>query len=225
MTGDLIIAAGLIALSYFWLWYSMNVLHNPLLDMLVYYPVFCFAFGTYLGKRRPRKAPEYSFKLELRRKPVILTVILSLAASIVLWGGLVVSLRGLLDPSKISEGLASCGMDRANFWLIGWVVAVINPIFEEYLWRFSVFPFLERRFSRRIALHVSSLLFAGYHPIVVGQFFPFAWLIVVFVMVYIAGIIFATLLTRTRNLVYPIMLHLWINLNFMLMTYLFAPSM
>jgi len=154
---------------------------------------------------------------------LILTIGLSLLGGLVLWAGVLLIRPGMIDPERITGALAAAGMNARSFWLTGLVVILINPFFEEYLWRYGVFQWLDSRYSRTVAIHISALLFAGYHPLVVAQFFPPVWLLLVFVLVYIGGIAFAFLYSRTLNLLHPIAFHLFINLNLIIIARLYAP--
>ena len=222
MALNLFIAGALIVVTYVWLGYSMNVLHNPLLTMLVYYPVLCLGGGTLLHRLHPEARDDR--EVILHPNPVTPTLLYSLLATAILWAGSLLIRPGWVEPDLISHGLEVCGMHREDYWLTAWAVMTVNPVFEEYLWRLGFFSFLYRRFSRNTAIHVSSLVFAGYHPVVVAQFFPITWLILVFLLVYLGGVAFASIFLRTRNIVYPIIIHMVVNLNLMLMGYIYAPS-
>ena len=214
----------LILIVYLWLWYSMNILHAPLITMAVYYPVFCYGGGRLIDSIIKRKQPGTSRNSIMSGNPLPLTIGFSILGGIVLWLGVLLVRPGMIEPGIISRALAATGMHAKNFWLTGLVVILVNPFLEEYLWRFGVFRWLEGRVSHSAAMHISAMLFAGYHPLVVAQYFPPAWLVLVFVLVYLGGIAFAYLYSRTRNLLHPIAFHLFVNLNLMIIARLYAPQ-
>ena len=201
----------------------MNILHAPLITMAVYYPVFCYGGGRLLDAICKRNHKNESNRSEVPGNPLPLTIGFSILGGIILWMGVLLVRPGMIEPEIITRALAATGMHAQKFWLTGLVVVLVNPFFEEYLWRFGVFRWLEGRVSHSAAMHISALLFAGYHPLVVAQYFPPAWLILVFMLVYFGGIAFAFLYSRTRNLLHPIAFHLFVNLNLMLIARLYAP--
>ena len=78
--------------------------------------------------------------------------------------------------------------------------------------------------SRVGALIVMSVLFAGYHPLVMMIMVPTSWLVLVFVMTFIGGLIFGEIFFRTKNIAWTIILHLVININLMLIGWQYAPT-
>jgi len=201
----------------------MNILHKPMLAMVVYYPVLCVGGGTVLRLLKKREKHAASVRSATRGKSVELTIELSLAATLVLWTSNLLIRPGWIEPETVAHGLRVCGMHRETFWLTGWMVVLINPIFEEYLWRLGILSFLTGFRTEKEAIVISSIVFAGYHPIVVAGFFPAPWLAAAFLIVFAGGAALAYLFLRTRNIVYSIVFHMVINLNLMLMGYLYAP--
>lgn len=79
------------------------------------------------------------------------------------------------------------------------VVTVCAPVWEEAIFRGFLLPSLTKYMSTTAAVLVSSFVFAGAH-FSLQRFLPLVLL----------GIIFGTLLVRTRNLVPCVLLHsLW----------------
>ncbi len=223
MPASPITALVFVLLAYFWLGYSMLVLRSPMAAMIVYYPVICFGGGILLRRLMARSDPEF-FKARRSGSALGATIIFSVIATAGLWASTLLFRPGLIDPGLITSGLESLGMDRQRFWLSAGFLAAVNPFAEEFLWRGSVYACFLARTNRWIAVTLSSLLFAGYHPMVVSMIFSPAWLTVVFAVAFAAGIVFARLYDDTRNLAYPIALHVVINLNLMIIGYLYSPS-
>jgi membrane protease YdiL (CAAX protease family) len=219
---SLIFVIILVILDYVWLSYSMNILHAPLIAMAVTYPVFCYGGGRLIDYFIRRERPEIIRYSGTSRNALRFTIGLAILGGILLWLGVLLVRPGMIDPDGITGALSAAGMSARKFWLTGMVVILFNAYFEEYLWRFGIFRWLEGRVSHIAAMHISALLFAAYHPLVVLQFFPIAWLLLVFVLVYLGGVAFAWLYSRTRNLLHPIVVHLFVNLNLMLIARLYA---
>ena len=217
------IFVALIVAVYLWLGAAMLLFRSPMLAMIVYYPVFCLGGGLLIRSSLPASARQLP---ESATSPLPFATIVGLAfaLSVALWACTLLFRPGLVDPGILSEGLCSIGMTRERFWLSAGFLAAVNPFAEEYLWRWSVFPFLASRLPRSTAVHLSSLMFAGYHPLVVGMLFPSAWLLAVFAISYAGGVILAKTLLRTGRLGYPIALHLVINANLMIIGFLYSPS-
>lgn len=213
----------LIACVYLWLGVAMLLFRSPMLAMLVYYPVLCLGGGLLVGSDtlRSRKGP---LQVKLSPHPVLHLFWLVLAVSAALWACTFLFRPGLVDPAMLAEGLRSIGMTRERFWVSAGLLAVVNPFAEEFLWRWCVFPAFASRMPLRAAVHLSALLFAGYHPLVIGMLFPPLWLIAVFLISYLGGVILAETFLRTRHLGYLIVLHFAINANLMVIGFLYSPS-
>ncbi len=216
---------GIIALVYVWVWYSMNVLHNPLVLMAVYYPVLCLGGGLVLRKFMGNIIPSNFYMPENHRECAVLTLKYSVLSTLVIWLGLLAIKSGMVDSEIINDGLEACGMYRESYWITGIGVVLVNPIFEEMLWRWGLVTFLDSRFGDKnwVGLHLSSLIFAGYHPIVAFNLFSPPWLLVIFILAYLAGLMFVRLYRKSRGLHFVMIFHMGVNLNLMLLGYLFAP--
>jgi len=157
-------------------------------------------------------------------KPALITLGISALVTTALWLSTFLFRPGLIDPRTISDGLESIGMSRDRFWFSAAYLIVVNPFAEEFFWRRAVLSVLMPRMNPRNAVALSSALFAAYHPIIVGMIFPALWLPAVFVAAYIGGFLFAYLYSLRRSLVFPVALHIVVNLNLMLIGYLYSPS-
>jgi len=218
------IFAIIVAGAYAWLGVSMNIFNSPLMAVLGYYPVFCVGGAWVLYEIYSKREPVESGRFSLHPKPVVLTLLLSVIALFVVIGRLFFIRPGMIDPEAISEGMTATGINRTLYLTIGLVVAIINPFFEERLWRYGVFQFLRRHLADWPAIIVSSLLFAGYHPLVVAQYFPTAWLTFAFFLVFIGGLFFAWLYMKTGKLIYPIALHGFVNVAMLITGSFYTPS-
>jgi len=212
-----------VAITYAWLWYSLTVLKNPLLCVVVYHPVLCLAGGLLIRKLSPdfpKSEPRINFKFSL-----ILTLIIVLFSTMVLIVSAMFVLQpSMADPQIMTDGLSSLGMDRAHFWIIGGWIMIINPFAEEFFWRTSVLRFLSGRMSRTLAIGVMAALFAGYHPLITMMVIPSGWLPFVFVLTFIGGLVLGELYLRSRKIIWSIIVHLVMNINLMLIGWQHAPG-
>jgi membrane protease YdiL (CAAX protease family) len=218
-----VILVVVVALVYAWLGYAMIILRNPLLAMLVYYPILCFG-GGYLIKNFTKIDPSKLFTFEKIKKPGLVTFLLCVFATALLWTCTLLFRPGMIDPSQLSSGISSIGMTKQNYWIVGGFLVLVNPFAEEFLWRSAVLPFFLSGTKRNRAIIYASIIFAGYHPLVLSVMMSPLWLAMSFLLIFVGGIFFSNLYLRTRSLAYPIALHMLINLNFRLIGYLYTPS-
>jgi len=203
----------------------MLVLNNPILTMAVYYLGFCITGSRVLENSVGKEKMKEVFEGFTRyNKPELPTLILIFIATAILWFCTLLIRPGMIDPEIISNGLNSLGMPRERYWYAAGFLMIANPICEEILWREGILRFLITRLEARWAVIVSGLLFAGYHPIVVGMLFPPAWLLMIFILTFLGGIFLANLYLRTRQLGWPIAVHAVININLMIIGWLYSPS-
>lgn len=217
------IAILLVVIIYAWLAYSMIILRKPLIAMLVYHPILCLGGGFLLRKSIPDIGTQF-LKIKKINHPVLLTFVLALLASAILWACNLLIRPGLIDPGHFSDGLGSIGMTRDKFWLTAGYLAVVNPFAEEFFYRSALLPYFLAKFKRIPAVIFMGVIFAGYHPLVISMIVPPAWLMLAFVLTFFGGALFAYLYMKTRSLWYPIVLHLVVNINLMFIGYIYSPS-
>ena len=123
MKKDILILTGVVAVTYAWLWYSMNTIHNPLLSMAVYYPVLCLG-GSYLLRKISFgvKHDEIPGKTSAH-KPLHLTILYSLVATAVIWAGYLLIRPGLALPQR-------GGAHTRVFELVGVLNKGINEVLQ-----------------------------------------------------------------------------------------------
>ena len=105
---------------------------------------------------------------------------------------------GNLIVHELTLDLSSIGFSRMVYFLL---MVFVVPVLEEVIFRGFIFRFLLRRYSVVTAIFVSSFLFAFMHL----RFMGFAYL-------FVYGLLFAYSYSRTRSLLTPILLHVFINL-------------
>ena len=215
------IIATLVVVVYAWLGLGMIYLKSPIASMLVYYLGLCFTGGLMLKRLIPGKEFRL-FELRKHPHPVLLTLGLIIFTSAAIWAFKLLFQPGIVDPEIIRKGIGSIGMSRAHFWIPAGILIAINPFSEEFLWRWSLLPILLDGLKRNRAIMLSSVIFAGYHVLTVSMLFSPIWLVGVFLVTYVGGLFFANLLLKTHSLWYPIIVHMIINANLMMLGYLFS---
>lgn len=84
-------------------------------------------------------------------------------------------------------------------WIVILVVVVIGPIFEELIFRKGFIDAIGN-YNSRIAIFVSAASFALFHGNITQAIYTFG-----------AGLMLAWVYTKTKNIIYPIVLHMLIN--------------
>lgn len=216
------IVISFLIIIYAWLGYSMIILKYPMLAMLVYHPVI--VLGAVILRRGFK--PEITtrlFDINEIKKPVHFTFLLAFITTALLWACTLLVKPGMIDPELISDGLESIGLTKDKYWLTTGYLAVVNPIAEEFFYRSALLPYFLAKFKRLPAVIFMNVIFAGYHPLIISMIVPPAWLILVFVLTFFGGALFAYLYMKTRSLMFPIILHLIANINLMFIGYLYSP--
>ncbi len=99
---------------------------------------------------------------------------------------------------------------------VGWlfvnllILGVVPAICEELLFRGIIFGGLKNSFGKWTAISLSSMLFALMHQNIEQLIYPF-----------ILGIILATLMEHTGNIVYPMILHMFNNFTTIVLNFIF----
>lgn len=126
--------------------------------------------------------------------------------------GLVITyLIGIATQSSISNPVQDL-INTADIWLNLLLVSIIGPIFEEYVFR-KVLIDRSIKYGARVSIILSAILFAFFHGNL-NQFF-YAFLI---------GGFFAYVYIKTGKIIYPIVLHIIINLMGSVISVLVAES-
>jgi membrane protease YdiL (CAAX protease family) len=221
--GSIAAALAMIAAVYLWMRYSMVLLKSPILAMLVYYLAICLGGGTILG-RMEGVSRDAASRFRISGRHVLVTAGLAVFVTAGIWAVRLLFQPGIIDPEIIRGGISAIGMTRSHFWTPAAILIVLNPPCEEYFWRFRILAVMLGRMNRGVAISLVSLLFAGFHMLTVWYMFPALWLIGVLLFVYAGGLILSHLFLGTRSLAYPIALHVIINVNLMVLGFLYAPG-
>ena len=106
----------------------------------------------------------------------------------------IIGSTGFLPDDSLDEAIAN-----APLWLIIAVVVIIGPIFEELIFRKIMLDRLSV-YGDRLAIGISALSFGLFHGNISQLIYS-----------TMLGVILGYLYTRTRNIKYPILMHMLIN--------------
>lgn len=181
-------------------------------------PIVILLFKLYTRENR-RKLFEgrITIKRLLFLIPVSLAARILLLISILVLFSLVMLIAGMDMTSLIDQGLAyqweafekSTGIVKYLGFLS---FVIVGPLNEELFNRGVVFNYLRSHYSVRISIIYSSIIFMllHLHP---G----------LYVSSFILGIVLAVVYARFKNIWYPVILHMLINLHPFILTYFFGP--
>ena len=176
------------------LYYNIFIWGTQILSMyLIAYPVFYF-MTRHLPKR------ELSDKENLRFVDLIKLAIAT--EGIMLIGSMVAStVTDMLNEylGIVVEDTTSELIGQTNIWIVILVVVVIGPIFEELIFR-KIFIDTLGKYSIGLAIFMSAASFALFHGNLTQVIYTFG-----------AGLILAWVYAKTKKMIYPILLHMFIN--------------
>ncbi len=189
------------------LYYNIFVWSVQILSMyLIAYPVF-YVMTKHLQRRDISDGEHLRFFDFLK---------LAIAAQgIMLIGSIVAgNIRDMLDEylGIVVEDTTSDLIGETNLWIVILVVVIIGPIFEELIFR-KIFVDTLGKYSIGLAIFISAASFALFHGNLTQVIYTFG-----------AGLILAWVYAKTKKMIYPILLHMFINFFGSVPTLLIADS-
>ena len=160
---------------------------------LIAYPVFYF-MTRHLPKRELSDKKNLSFREFI--KIAVATEGIMLIGSVVA-GYVSDALNRFLGI--VVEDTTSELISGTDLWIIIAVVVIIGPIFEELIFR-KIFIDTLGKYSIGIAIFMSGASFALFHGNLTQVIYTFS-----------AGLILAWVYAKTKKIIYPILLHMFIN--------------
>lgn len=146
------------------------------------------------------------------------TIILSaLAMTIVM--SLAKPLIPLFDLQQTQGHITNIGVAE-NYWLVSAYIVLVNCTLEELFFRGMCGLKLEENSNRTFAIMYSSILFAVYHIPMMTKIFPTYLTLICLVALFFAGIIFAMLNSRTKNIYNAWVVHACTNIALQYFGYL-----
>jgi hypothetical protein len=114
-----------------------------------------------------------------------------------------------IDKAMLEAGLAKLGLQGAPLLLFTIYHALVNPWFEEILWRGKL-----GSDSRRLVLN--DFLFSGYHLLVLVLFMDWWWMFPAFGILTVSGWFWRQIKRHQKGLVVPVLSHLAADASIML---------
>ena len=170
---------------------------TPLVQWLITYIIPLYVVGVPVTVLVMRKVPAERLEPQGLRLGQLLKYLL-MCLPIMYGGNLIGTLLSMMFTSGTSQNpLESVVMEGS--WIQAVVLAVLAPIFEEYIFRKQLIDRIGR-YGEKTAIFFSALTFGLFHGNLYQFFYAFA-----------LGLLFAWIYTRTRRLRYTVFLHMCIN--------------
>ncbi len=158
----------------------------------LYYLLAMGVPAYYLYRKRKKRIPEATYKLEWKHPRIVILLVL---ASLGLLGGIIGPIMDVMPmPDWLIEILLGMSDHSILYWII--TAVVMAPILEEFIFRGVILDGLLKNYSPVKAILISSLLFAAVH------LNPWQ-----FVTAFTGGLFIGWVYYRTRNLAYAIIIH------------------
>ncbi|WP_081738354.1 CPBP family intramembrane glutamic endopeptidase [Methanobrevibacter oralis] len=156
-------------------------------------PIFLYL----MNKFESSEIEKESVDLKTFIKYIAITITLMLIGNLI--GIILTTIIGGAIQSEISNPVENL-INSTNIWLNLALISIIGPIFEEILFR-KILIDKTIKYGARISIIISALLFGLFHGNV-NQFF----------YAFLMGGFFAYVYIKTGKIIYPIILHLIVNL-------------
>ena len=106
-----------------------------------------------------------------------------------------------------------------HYWTFAIFISVFHSALEEYYWRWFVYGQLRAVAGRWTAHILGGVSFGAHHIVIVTQFFPFWWGVLLGSLVGFGGILFSLLYERQKSLVGAWVAHMMIDFGIMAIGY------
>ena len=170
---------------------------TPLVQWLITYIVPLYVIGVPVTVLIMRKVPAERREPQSLRFGQLLKYML-MCLPIMYAGNIIGTLLSMMFTSGTSQNpLESVVMESS--WIQAVVLAVLAPIFEEFIFRKQLIDRIGR-YGEKTAIFFSALTFALFHGNLYQFFYAFG-----------LGLLFAWIYTRTRKLRYSVILHMFVN--------------
>ena len=117
-----------------------------------------------------------------------------------------------VNKTMIEPIISRLGLQGISWLIFVWYHSLVNPWFEEILWRGK----LGSKNSRPV---LNDLLFAGYHLLVLVLFLDWIWMALAVVLLTLAGWLWRQMRQRNGGLLLPVISHMAADASIMVVVY------
>ena len=179
---------------------AAEILNDPYVTWTMQVVVmYIIAFPVYFLLTRGLQKPLYEKR---KLAPGEFTVSFFIGTAIMIFGSLISSLISMiitLNTGSVPDSSLDSVISGTPLWIIILVVVIIGPIFEELIFRKIMLDRLSV-YGDRMAIVVSAVSFGLFHGNIEQLIYATG-----------LGLLLGYLYTRTRNIKYPIFMHMLIN--------------
>lgn len=167
--------------------------------------------GAPLMYARFDKEIELKSLFKLNKSGVKSAAFLALLIYAVILGGYLL-LKDVFDFSGITKSLTSnIGVKRENFVFVSLYISFVNSLLEEFFFRGFTFLGLQKVSGNRFAYMFSAGVFAMYHIAMMIGWFSIGVFVIVLVGLFVGGIIFNYLNSKSRTIYPSWFVHMFAN--------------
>lgn len=201
---------------------GLAILHNVLITFILFYGWLLF---TPLVVRYWNKKNRNDVLLPLSKNSILIGVVSGLICLIVIYSFVSVFQSSVLDIPKLQQLLVEWDFSGKKVILLVLVLALINPILEEFYWREFMYVQILSRMGNVRAIMITSIFYSLYHLIVVMEIFSFPFNILAVIPVFLAGIMWGIFRFKLKAIFAPIISHCLADIGIMLVYwYIIVPS-
>ncbi|WP_391202803.1 CPBP family intramembrane glutamic endopeptidase [Psychrobacillus sp. L4] len=201
---------------------GLSLLHNVLVTFFLFYGWLLFIPLIIINWN---KENSNRILIPLSKKVTIVGVVSGLICLIAIYSFVSIFQSSVLEIPQLKLLLAEWGFSGKKVLLLVLVLALINPILEEFYWREFMYSRLLAKIGNVTAIMITSIFYSLYHLIVVMEIFSFPFNALAVVPVFLAGIMWAIFRYKLKSIATSIISHCLADIGIMLVYwYIIVPS-
>ncbi|MFF2755413.1 CPBP family intramembrane glutamic endopeptidase [Psychrobacillus sp. NPDC058041] len=201
---------------------GLPILHNVLITFILFYGWLLF---TPLVVRYWNKKNRNDVFLPLSQKSILVGVVSGLICLITIYSFVSVFQVSVLEIPKLQQLLVEWDFSGKKVILLVLVLALINPILEEFYWREFMYVRILPKMGNLNTIMVTTIFYSLYHLIVIKEIFSFPFNVLGVIPVFLAGIMWGIFRLKLNSIIAPIISHCLADIGIMLVYwYIIVPS-
>ncbi|QFF99773.1 CPBP family intramembrane metalloprotease [Psychrobacillus glaciei] len=203
---------------------GLSLVHNVLITFFLFYGWLLFIplIIVYWNKENRNSN---RIQIPLSKKSLLVGAVSGLICLITIYSFVFIFQSFVLDIPQLQQLLEEWDFSGKKVILLVLVLALINPILEEFYWREFMYSRLLPKIGNVTAIMITSIFYSLYHLIVVMETFSFPFNALAVVPVFLAGIMWAIFRYKLKSITAPIISHCLADIGIMLVYwYIIVPS-
>lgn len=192
---------------------GLPLLHNVVITFFLFYGWLLFIplLANYWNKGSRNRV-----LLPLSKKSILVGVMSGLICLSAIYGFVFVFQSSVLNIQELRQLLVEWDFSGAKVLLLILVLALINPILEEFYWREFMYKRLLQDVDNVKTIMITSIFYSLYHLIVVMEIFSFPFNVLAVFPVFLAGIMWGFFRIKLNSIAAPIISHCLADIGIML---------